>query len=78
MFINEKLKLNKFREVAIPKANDMFARLGYRTTPETSFTGDEELIEGNKLEQLAEQTKLYEKYAAEEAKKQAKKIRGKY
>ena len=68
MVIEEKLKLNKFREVSIPKASDMFARLGYRNLPDNNYTGDAETFEGRKLDNLREQDEAYRKYA--EAKQQ--------
>lgn len=63
MVIEEKLKLNKFREVSIPKPSDMYARLGYRNLPDGNYTGEEEMFEGRKLDNLREQDEAYRKYA---------------
>ena len=41
MFINEKLKLNRFKKCSIPCNRDYFARYGFQVVPESSFTGDE-------------------------------------
>lgn len=71
MVIEEKLKLNKFQQVSIPRPSDMFARLGFRSMPESAYTGDEILPSGNKVENLGKQVRMYEKYAAEEAAKKA-------
>lgn len=73
MVIEEKLKLNKFQQVSIPRPSDMFARMGFRAMPEGAYTGDEMMPNGNKIENLGEQVRLYEKYAAEQAAKEAEK-----
>ena len=73
MVIEEKMKLNKFQQVSIPKPSDMFARLGFRQTPASEFAGDQTLPTGNKVDQLGEQMKMYEQYAEEEARKAAQK-----
>ena len=41
MYIPEKLKLNKFRECAIPSNREYFQRFGMTVPPEGSFSGDE-------------------------------------
>ena len=41
MFIPEKLKLNRFKVVRIPKVRDMLAQFGMRVSPDSAFTGDE-------------------------------------
>ena len=71
MVIEERLKLNRFQQVSIPKPSDMFARLGGRITPATEYSGEEVLQQSNKVEQLGEQMKMYEQYAEEEARKAA-------
>lgn len=73
MVIEEKLKLNKFQQVSIPRPSDMFARMGFRAMPESAYTGDEILPNGNKVENLGEQVRMYEKYATEQAAKEAEK-----
>lgn len=56
MYIPEKLKLNAFRHVAIPKPVEMFARFGYQTPTPSVFTGDDELVSigGRKTDDLAD------------------------
>ena len=73
MVIEEKLKLNKFQQVSIPRPSDMFARMGFRAMPESAYTGDEILPNGNKVETLGEQVDMYNKYAAEKAAEEAEK-----
>lgn len=41
MYIPEKLKLNKFRFVDIPKPITYFKRFGYQSTNPVQFTGDQ-------------------------------------
>lgn len=41
MYVCEGLKLNKFRDVAIPANHEYFARYGYTNTPAVLHTGDE-------------------------------------
>lgn len=38
--VPEKLKLNKFKLVAIPKNRDYFARFGFAKSPASSYSGD--------------------------------------
>lgn len=77
MIIHEKMRLNKFQQVSIPKPSDMFARLGLRETPANQYSGEEEMLgDMNKVEQLGAQMKMYEQYAEQaeiEAKKKASK-----
>ena len=70
MFIVEKLKLNKFVEVAVPKASDLFARLGSRVTPDNMYSEESDTVQGlNKVEQLGMTLLDVENQAAEAAKK---------
>lgn len=41
MYVCEKLKLNKFRDVKIPANKDYFQRLGLTTTPTGEYSGDD-------------------------------------
>ena len=41
MYIPEKMKLNKFRNCAIPSNKEYFSRFGFAVTPDTQYTGDE-------------------------------------
>lgn len=56
MYIPEKLKLNAFRLVAVPKPAEMFARFGYQTPSAAVFTGDDEVVSivGRKTDVLAD------------------------
>lgn len=65
MFVPEKLKLNKFVEVAIPRNSVLLGRLGLHDTKPQSFTGDESDIPmmQSKLDMLAEQNQImWEQY----------------
>lgn len=41
MFIPEKMKLNRFQHVNIPKNRSYFSRYGFNNMDENSYTGDE-------------------------------------
>lgn len=43
MYCNDKLKLNKFREVRIPSNSEYFSRYGNGDPSAGSFTGDESI-----------------------------------
>lgn len=43
MYIPEKLKLNKFRQVDIPANRDYFARYGMLEVPASKYSGDESM-----------------------------------
>lgn len=65
MRVNEKLKLNKFRPMAIPSPRVLFARYGFITSPGQQYTGDEPaLLPQNKVDQLQD----FQKYANMRAK----------
>lgn len=71
MYIIKELKLNKFRLVAIPKAKDLYARLGRVGIPASSaYTGDEcaEYVQ-RKTDQIRDGIEQYEQYAREQAQK---------
>lgn len=42
MYVPEKLKLNKFRDVNIPDNRDYFSRYGFLQSPANAYTGDVE------------------------------------
>ena len=53
MFILAKLKLNKFRDCAVPSNREYFQRFGFASPAATSFTGDDVAPEPmNKVEQM--------------------------
>lgn len=56
MFVVEKLKLNKFVHVEIPKKSDYFARLAGLSVniPSSAYSGDEMPPKGNKTDILAQ------------------------
>lgn len=70
MYVNEKLKLNKFRKVQIPENRDYFSRYGFLNSPESSYSGEESAPGSlTKIEEI----ELGEKYAKMMAEEQAKK-----
>jgi len=72
MYVIPELKLNKFKLVAIPKAKDLYARLGRVGLPaSSSYTGDETAeYSQRKTDQIREGIEQYEQYAREQAAKQ--------
>lgn len=40
-FPDEKMKVNKFHDVAIPRNAEYFARFGYAVSPSSEYSGDE-------------------------------------
>ena len=57
MYKPEKLKLNKFVKVAIPKNSDFFARMSgnFPNIPDSAYSGDEPMVpEGRKTDILAD------------------------
>lgn len=54
MYCPEKLKLNKFKGVKLPKNRDYMTRLGFHEMPASQFTGDDEAVdfENRKTETL--------------------------
>lgn len=70
MVIPEKMKLNKFRDCAIPSNREYFQRLGFVAPPEGSFTGDEKApMPMNPVESAADYERYVEQMAAEAAEK---------
>lgn len=56
MLIPDKLKLNKFIEVSIPRPSQIIGRLGLHDMKPDSFTGEETLpLQQSKLDVLASQ-----------------------
>lgn len=54
MYINDGLKLNKFREVRIPSNAEYFARYGFTASPDSQYSGDEDApMPKNKTELFA-------------------------
>lgn len=56
MFVVEKLKLNKFVHVEIPKKSEFYARLAgvQPSIPSSMYSGDELIPKGNKTDILAQ------------------------
>ena len=69
MYIPDKLRNNRFREVAIPKRRDLFARFGFTAPAEAMFAGDDVLIpsSGRKTDILADMDEYDKMMAREEA-----------
>lgn len=68
MFIPEKMKVNKFQDVAIPSNKSFFARLGNVDPDILKYSGDEVVPEQlNKVDSLVD----YELYAEVMAKKES-------
>lgn len=70
MYCPEKLKLNKFKPVSLPKNRDYMARLGYHEMPASQFTGEDTAVdfENRKTEILddAQRELLYRKHLKEQ------------
>ena len=71
MFIPEKMKLNKFRDCAIPSNREYFQRLGFAVPAEGSFAGENEPVPMpmNKVESADDYERYVEQMAAEAAEK---------
>lgn len=53
--IPEKLKLNKFQHVAIPKNRDYFSRYGFVSSPASQYSGDDiNKMSSNKIDDMVE------------------------
>lgn len=53
MFVPDKLKLNKFKEVSIPENRDYFARYGFLRVPENAYSGEEVVpLSGTKIDDI--------------------------
>lgn len=62
MRVVDKLKLNKFRDVAIPTPRDLFARYGVAIPRNTTYSGDEMAINGmSKIDSISS-AELYDRY----------------
>lgn len=75
MYCPEKLKLNKFKDVAIPSPRDFMARFGAHALPDAQFTGEEEAVdfENRKVELMhtAEEEMAYRSWLAEQERENA-------
>ena len=71
MYIIPELKLNKFKLVAIPKAKDLYSRIGRVGIPSSNaYTGDEAAeYAQRKTDQIRDGLEQYEQYAREQAQK---------
>ncbi len=66
-FPDEKMKVNKFHDVAIPRNAEYFARFGYAVSPSCSYTGDEPAPQPmNKTDMLADMERYDAMKQAEE------------
>lgn len=68
MYVIPELKLNKFQLVAIPKAKDLYARIGRVGIPASNaYTGDESVqYAQRKTDQIRDGIEQYEQYAREQ------------
>lgn len=53
MYVPEKLKLNKFRQVNIPTLKQYFSRYGFLNVPNSSYSGDNVFPSGRKTDVLS-------------------------
>lgn len=53
MYVPEKLKLNKFRQVNLPTLKQYFSRYGFLNVPNSSYSGDNVLPSGRKTDVLS-------------------------
>lgn len=62
MYVPEKMRVNKFADVAIPSNKDYFARLGSQVIPSGQYTGDEPaMMPSDKVSQIsAEEQRMYD------------------
>lgn len=68
-YINEKLKLNAFKDVRIPSNAEYFARYGFAVSPDSQYSGDEASpMPKNKTELFALMDEYDRMKLAEEAK----------
>lgn len=59
MYIPEKLKLNKFRQVDIPANKDYFARYGLVDVPASQYSGDNSMPQNqSKIDAILEADKF--------------------
>lgn len=74
MFIPEKMKVNKFEDVAIPSNKSFFARLGQVSPDVLKYSGDEVVPEQMTKSQEIDDFALYaEQMAREQATKDSEK-----
>lgn len=69
MLIPDKLKLNRFRAVALPSNQDLYRRFGLSSgsVPSSQFSGDEEAnFHQTKIDQIAEADALNRDYLGDE------------
>lgn len=53
MYVDEKLKLNKFRVVNIPENKDYFSRYGFLQMPANAYSGDDvSRMPGTKIDEI--------------------------
>lgn len=68
MYCPEKLKLNKFKLVRIPKGIELFGRIGQIEADPSRYTGDGEALpfQQSKIDAIAEADAEYNKYLNKE------------
>lgn len=68
MRVPDKLKLNKFQAVSIPRPIDVVRRLGLHSLPAGEFAGEDNDIPGyiSKEEAIEQSNTMYEQYVREQ------------
>ena len=74
MLIPKELKINRFKEVKIPEKCEYFKRLGLAEGQVGEYGGEDDLPpDENKLDNMVNSIKAYDKHMQEEANKEAEK-----
>lgn len=69
---DDKMDINKFRQVAVPEKSQYMARYGMLSVPASMFTGDEFApLPKNKVDSIADMERYDEMMAKEDAKNQS-------
>jgi hypothetical protein len=66
MFVREEMKLNRFRDVRIPRNSEYFARAGAAVLPPSQFTNDEQAVMPQSKIQSIVEMEAYDKMKQEE------------
>lgn len=69
MYIPEKMKVNKFEDVAIPSNKSFFARLGLVSPDALQYSGDEPVPEQMSKSQSIEDYRQYAEQMSKESEK---------
>lgn len=75
MLIPKELKINRFKEVKIPEKCEYFKRLGLAEGQVGEYGGEDTEIphDGNKLENMVNSVKAFDKHMKEKAEKDTEK-----